>query len=179
MLTEQNRRMVLAVNTGVETLRKESTYLHTEVETLREEESRQKIYSWLLAPDHQSKHANARRERQQSTGSWFVKGRHFEEWRCRANSFLWLHGIRKCFPALLSQSLPLMSSTAGAGKTVLWYTPLYSLSSDDANTIILQALRSLKRSPDIASQIHRSRLHIFTLTSIVQKRGQMSHFDRW
>ncbi|KAF8528725.1 hypothetical protein JB92DRAFT_749607 [Gautieria morchelliformis] len=63
-----------------------------------------KIDKWWSAPDHQSKHASACKERQVTTGSWFLQGRPFEEWKGRENSFLWLHGI------------------PGAGKTVLCST---------------------------------------------------------
>ncbi|KAF8483149.1 hypothetical protein JB92DRAFT_2676131, partial [Gautieria morchelliformis] len=52
------------------------------------------IYNWLAAPDHESKHRNACSVRQETTGSWFVEGDHFQEWRETPHSFLWLHGIR-------------------------------------------------------------------------------------
>jgi hypothetical protein len=44
------------------------------------EKHRQKIYNWLASPDHDSEHRNARDIRQETTGSWFVKGEHFQEW---------------------------------------------------------------------------------------------------
>ncbi|KAF8518085.1 ankyrin repeat-containing domain protein [Gautieria morchelliformis] len=65
------------------------------------EERRQEIYTWLSTHDYQSKHTNAYKERQETTGSWFLQGRPFEEWKCRDNSFLWLHGIRAFSIALL------------------------------------------------------------------------------
>jgi hypothetical protein len=45
------------------------------------EEHRQKIYNWLASPDHDSKHRNASDIRQETTGSWVVKGEHLQEWR--------------------------------------------------------------------------------------------------
>ncbi|KAF8522646.1 hypothetical protein JB92DRAFT_3268785, partial [Gautieria morchelliformis] len=74
------------------------------------EEHRQKIYNWLAAPDHESKHRNARNVRQKATGSWFVGGEHFQEWRVAPHSFLWLHGI------------------PGVGKTILCSTTIDELS---------------------------------------------------
>ncbi|KAF8522653.1 hypothetical protein JB92DRAFT_3268881, partial [Gautieria morchelliformis] len=74
------------------------------------EEHRQKIYDWLAAPDHESKHRNARNVRQKATGSWFVGGERFQEWRVAPHSFLWLHGI------------------PGAGKAILCSTVIEELS---------------------------------------------------
>ena len=66
------------------------------------DEKLQKIYNWLSAPDHQSKHAIARKERRETTGEWFVQGKFFQGWMISSNSFLWLHGMRTlsiAFPA--------------------------------------------------------------------------------
>ncbi|KAF8512781.1 hypothetical protein JB92DRAFT_2669017, partial [Gautieria morchelliformis] len=70
----------------------------------------QKIYKWPAAPDHWSKHKNARNLRQAMTGSWFIEGKHFQEWQEAPHSFLWLHGI------------------PGAGKTILCSTIIEELS---------------------------------------------------
>ncbi|KAF8527123.1 hypothetical protein JB92DRAFT_2670927, partial [Gautieria morchelliformis] len=78
---------------------------------------RQEIYAWLSTHNYQSKHTNAYKERQETTGSWFLRGRPFEEWKCRDNSFLWLHGI------------------PGAGKTIL------------CSTIIEELFRHCKSQP--------------------------------
>ena len=77
----------------------------------------QEIYHWLSAPDYRPKHWNARTEREGDTGSWFLQGVSFLEWKSRAKSFLWLHGMRTfyiCFMVVANKH------TAGAGKTVLW-----------------------------------------------------------
>ncbi|KAF8510545.1 hypothetical protein JB92DRAFT_3144367 [Gautieria morchelliformis] len=63
---------------------------------------RQDIYKWLAAPDYESKHAAG--EREEHTGSWFLHGESFLEWKSKPKSFLWLHG------------------KAGAGKTILCST---------------------------------------------------------
>ncbi|KAF8517231.1 hypothetical protein JB92DRAFT_2679081, partial [Gautieria morchelliformis] len=71
------------------------------------------VYNWLSAPDHEAKHLNACKQRQESTGSWFVQGACFKDWKIRSNSFLLLRGI------------------PGAGKTVLWQVFLdYSITRD-------------------------------------------------
>ncbi|KAF8517210.1 hypothetical protein JB92DRAFT_2668113, partial [Gautieria morchelliformis] len=53
------------------------------------------VYNWLSAPDHEAKHLNACKQRQESTGSWFVQGECFKDWKIRSNSFLLLRGIRE------------------------------------------------------------------------------------
>ncbi|KAF8512683.1 hypothetical protein JB92DRAFT_264456 [Gautieria morchelliformis] len=71
---------------------------------------RQDIYKWLAAPDYESKHWNAAGEREGGTGSWFVRGESFLEWKHKPKSFLWLHG------------------KAGAGKTILCSTIIREIS---------------------------------------------------
>ncbi|KAF8532438.1 hypothetical protein JB92DRAFT_2679476, partial [Gautieria morchelliformis] len=70
---------------------------------------RQEIYHWLSAPDYRPRHWNARTEREGDTGSWFLQGVSFLEWKGMAQSFLWLHG------------------KPGAGKTVLCSTIIQEL----------------------------------------------------
>jgi hypothetical protein len=53
---------------------------------------RQDIYKWLAAPDYESKHWDAAGEREGHTGSWFLRGEGFLEWKTSPKSFLWLHG---------------------------------------------------------------------------------------
>src|SRR5436189_5538084 len=55
----------------------------------------QKINQWLSSPDPSSNHNAACQKRQQTTGSWFIRGDQFAEWKINSNSFLWLHGIRR------------------------------------------------------------------------------------
>jgi hypothetical protein len=58
-------------------------------------ERRQKIHQWLSPPDPSSNHNTACKKRQQTTGSWFIRGDQFAEWKISSNTFLWLHGIRR------------------------------------------------------------------------------------
>ncbi|KAF8519162.1 hypothetical protein JB92DRAFT_2808791 [Gautieria morchelliformis] len=53
---------------------------------------RQDVYKWLAAPDYESKHLNAAGEWEKGTGSWFLRGESFHEWKTQPKSFLWLHG---------------------------------------------------------------------------------------
>ncbi|KAF8484357.1 hypothetical protein JB92DRAFT_1574797 [Gautieria morchelliformis] len=103
-------RTVLEIQDELKVLKEQSTEINQSVKQHKLQEHRQKIYKWLGAPDHESKHRNARRMRQESTGEWFVEGEHFQEWREAPCSFLWLHGI------------------PGAGKTILCSTIIEQLS---------------------------------------------------
>jgi hypothetical protein len=80
---------------------------------------RQDIYHWLSAPDYRSKHWISRTERESDTGSWFLHGNSFQQWKSEAKSFLWLHGKRTFFTSLMIAANR-QTHTAGAGKTILW-----------------------------------------------------------
>ncbi|KAF8514686.1 hypothetical protein JB92DRAFT_2811297 [Gautieria morchelliformis] len=95
---------------NVQSMQRQKAQMREAMEQARLQEHRQKIYDWLGAPDHQSKHRDACRARQKGTGSWFVNGAHFQDWRGAPHSFLWLHGI------------------PGAGKTILCSTIIDELS---------------------------------------------------
>ncbi|KAF8527660.1 hypothetical protein JB92DRAFT_2698208, partial [Gautieria morchelliformis] len=73
---------------------------------------RQDIYKWLAAPDYESKHLNTAGEWEKDTGSWFLQGESFHEWKSQPKSFLWLHG------------------QAGAGKSVLCSTIIRTISGN-------------------------------------------------
>ncbi|KAF8483141.1 hypothetical protein JB92DRAFT_3101779 [Gautieria morchelliformis] len=105
--------LTLKINSGVKSLQERTAEISQAMEQAKSQEHRQeiqKIYKWLAAPDHWSKHRNARNLRQAMTGSWFIEGNHFQEWRESPHSFLWLHGI------------------PGAGKTILCSTIIKELS---------------------------------------------------
>ncbi|KAF8532006.1 hypothetical protein JB92DRAFT_2781150, partial [Gautieria morchelliformis] len=104
-------RLTLKIDSGVESLQRQSAKHIQAMEQAKLEEHRQNIYDWLAAPDHEIKHTNARSVRQETTGSWFVEEERFQEWREAPHSSLWLHGI------------------PGAGKTVLCSTIIEELLS--------------------------------------------------
>jgi hypothetical protein len=58
------------------------------------DERRQKIYEWLSATDPSISHNTICEKRQSGTGSWFIEGEFFKEWKSHPNSFLWLQAIR-------------------------------------------------------------------------------------
>ncbi|KAF8527082.1 hypothetical protein JB92DRAFT_1002439 [Gautieria morchelliformis] len=103
-------RLTLKIDSGVESLQEQTAEIMEQAKLQEHRQEIQKLYQWLAAPDHWSKHRNARDLRQAMTGSWFMEGKHFQEWREAPHSFLWLHGI------------------PGAGKTILCSTIVEELS---------------------------------------------------
>ncbi|KAF8501835.1 hypothetical protein JB92DRAFT_863791 [Gautieria morchelliformis] len=101
MLSVDQTRLTQEIRTRVEALQKQTAVIDQSNKQAQLEEYTREIYDWLSAPDHHSIHMNACTKRQETTGSWFVQGSQFDEWRNAPNSFLWIHGI------------------PGAGKTVL------------------------------------------------------------
>ena len=62
---------------------------------------REKIYGWLSAPDPSSNHNDACDKRQDFTGTWFVDGQPFSDWKNDPDSFILLYGIRMSFAGFL------------------------------------------------------------------------------
>ena len=54
-----------------------------------------KIERWMSAPDSSPNYNAAREKHQPETGSWFIEGNTFREWKEQPGSVLWLHGGRK------------------------------------------------------------------------------------
>jgi hypothetical protein len=81
----------------------------------------EKIYKWLAVPDLSRNYNDARENHQEHTGSWFIDGTLFAEWKVKADISIWIHGIRKfsselCMVRLSAESI----NAAGSGKTILW-----------------------------------------------------------
>jgi hypothetical protein len=67
------------------------------------DELRRTIHLWLSAPDPSSNHNDARKKHQPTTGLWFIKDNKFEQWKCKLNSFIWLHGIHMFYHSTFHQ----------------------------------------------------------------------------
>ena len=53
------------------------------------------IHAWMKAPDTSPSYNAARKKHQSGTGSWFLEGSRFSEWKERPGSVLWLCGGRR------------------------------------------------------------------------------------
>ncbi|CAI6339356.1 unnamed protein product [Periconia digitata] len=61
----------------------------------------ERIRRWLSAPDPSSNYQRALKQRQESTGLWFLENDQYVEWKTTAASFVWLHGIPGCGKTVL------------------------------------------------------------------------------
>ncbi|KAF8509947.1 hypothetical protein JB92DRAFT_466863 [Gautieria morchelliformis] len=120
-------RLTLKIDSGVESLQERTAEISQAIGQAKLQEHLQEIYKWLAAPDHRSKHRNACNLRQAMTGSWFIEGKHFQEWREVPHSFLWLHGIRM-LSKLGDMCFPLIDCRSWRGKTILCSTIVEELS---------------------------------------------------
>ncbi|KAF7975428.1 hypothetical protein HWV62_9551 [Athelia sp. TMB] len=51
-----------------------------------------KIHEWIKAPDISPSYNAARKKHQTGTGSWFLNGSQFSQWKAQPGSVLWLYG---------------------------------------------------------------------------------------
>jgi hypothetical protein len=57
----------------------------------------EKIYKWLSSTIPSSNYSEALERHFKHTGAWFFDTIAFAQWKQTGGSFLWIHGIRKCF----------------------------------------------------------------------------------
>jgi hypothetical protein len=82
----------------------------------------QDVRNWLSPPDPWKNHNLARESRHSGTGTWWIHGDTYAEWKSSdANSLLWIHGKRQYFVLYSFLKLMVKASSAGAGKSVIWY----------------------------------------------------------
>ncbi|KZP03163.1 hypothetical protein FIBSPDRAFT_969253 [Athelia psychrophila] len=66
------------------------------------DEQRKEVYRWLAAPDSSGNYNAAREKHHADTGSWFIEGKQFLDWKETPDLALWVYG------------------TPGCGKTIIW-----------------------------------------------------------
>jgi hypothetical protein len=110
----------------------------------------QDVRNWLSPPDPWKNHNLARESRHGGTGKWWIQGDTYAEWRSSgANSLLWIHGKRQYFALYTFLKLMVKASSAGAGKSVIWYDNLSLVRVHEmllASSAIIEDIRSLQRS---------------------------------
>ena len=60
---------------------------------------------WLDAPDPSTNYNKALKDRNPRTGSWFIEGSTYADWKITRGSFIWLHGIPGCGKTILSSTI--------------------------------------------------------------------------
>jgi hypothetical protein len=82
--------------------------------------SKEKLGSWLHAPDPSVMHNDLQRQHHEGTGAWFLEMKEYLRWISTPGSMLWIKGKRMSFPFAVSTIRHLDRFTAGNGKSVLW-----------------------------------------------------------
>ncbi|KAF3907864.1 hypothetical protein ABW20_dc0107339 [Dactylellina cionopaga] len=75
------------------------------IKHIESEQMQEKIIRWLSPPDPSINYNKALQQRHKGSGRWFLEGKHFEEWKTRQSSFLWLYGIPGCGKTILSSTI--------------------------------------------------------------------------
>jgi hypothetical protein len=111
---------------------------------------------WLSPPDPWQNHNIARESRHSGTGTWWIQGDAYAEWKSSCpSSLLWVHGKRQYFaPDSPYPFLKLMNTTykAGAGKSVIWCDNLSTVRIRElmlrllASSAIIEDIRALQKS---------------------------------
>jgi hypothetical protein len=82
----------------------------------------QDVWTWLSPSDPWKNHNLIRESRHSGTGTWWIQSDTYAEWKSSgANSVLWINGKRQHFALYSFLKLIVKASSAGAGKSVIWY----------------------------------------------------------
>ncbi|KAF7983634.1 hypothetical protein HWV62_20572 [Athelia sp. TMB] len=65
---------------------------NTIIKDVQSSDKKTNIHAWMRAPDTSSNYNAARKKHQPGTGSWFLDGLQFSEWKEQPGSVLWLYG---------------------------------------------------------------------------------------
>jgi hypothetical protein len=85
----------------------------------------QDVQQWLSPPDPWKNHNIARESRHGGTGTWWIQGDSYAEWKSSGpSSLLWVNGKRKHLYLYFFLHFLITTFEAGAGKSVIWYDNL-------------------------------------------------------
>jgi len=76
-----------------------------DVKDLALEQRQAELHRWLSPPAPSTNYNKALQQRQEGTGSWFLRSDAFAAWKSQRNSFLWLYGIPGCGKTILSSTI--------------------------------------------------------------------------
>ncbi|KAJ9268687.1 hypothetical protein DTO212C5_5294 [Paecilomyces variotii] len=97
-LTAQNNGLLADTQERVANLQRASS-------DISNDSQRQKIQSWLAAPDASMNHEIARSKKHPGTGEWFITSTEFLSWKTDASQVLWACGIPGCGKTILSSTI--------------------------------------------------------------------------
>ena len=111
----------------------------------------QDVRNWLSPPDPWKNHNLALGSRHGGTGSWWIEGDTYAEWKSSgASSLIWIHGKRPYIALRSFLQLTITVSAAGAGKSIIWYGDLYIAGARELMLLIssstIEDIRTLQKS---------------------------------
>ena len=127
------------------------------------------IRKWLSPIDTSGNYNEARKKCQEKTGSWFIDGETFKEWKEEADKLLWIYGkggfsFAKC-------NYILSCVPVGCGKTILWYVSL-AFGQGGVSSEVFLALPSSRTSLHCAMRIPPSLGPITSSTDVIPKSSE-------
>jgi len=72
-----------------------ASILHIRIINKLKTRNRTLVYRWLSATIPSVNYHAALAARLENTGTWFISGARFKEWKSEPDIFLWVHGTRK------------------------------------------------------------------------------------
>ena len=124
------------------------------------------IRNWLSSIDTSTNYNEARKKYQDQTGSWFIEGETFKEWKEEADKLLWIRGKGEFYFAKCNYILSWVP--AGCGKTILWYV-LSTPGQGGVSSEVLLALPSSRTSLHCVLRIPRLLGPITSSTDVIPK----------
>jgi hypothetical protein len=111
----------------------------------------QDVRNWLSPPDPWKNHNLARGSRHSKTGTWWIEGDAYAEWKSSgSSSLLWIHGKRQYFAPAFPCQTDAYFFTAGAGKSVIWCDVLPIVRVHKlmllSSSAIIEDIRALQKS---------------------------------
>ncbi|KAF7971912.1 hypothetical protein HWV62_19483 [Athelia sp. TMB] len=99
-----DRRVLIDIKTIVGDINAEVLDVGVKLKDFQQNDKKRKIHEWIKAPDISPSYNAARKKHQPGTGSWFLNGPQFLEWKEKPGSNLWLYGGPGCGKTILCSS---------------------------------------------------------------------------
>ena len=80
-------------------------YLSVQALQPASKDQEKRLQDWIAAPDSSPHYNTSLQLRHPHTGSWFLGGERYKEWKSQPSSILWLYGIPGCGKSVLSASI--------------------------------------------------------------------------
>ena len=132
----------LLVEKDISEIRDATQDISNNVKSLGVDHKKEKIESWLGAPDPSIDLNKALQLCHKDSGRWLLDSLFFMNWKTRRNSFLWLRGIPGCGKTILSSTIIQHLQTAFPSQPVLYFFFTFTESCKQSLEIMIRSLIS-------------------------------------